>query len=84
MIARERPIPRDVVERFAAAVSAGDRSAAYALLSQGAVCEAGQLIRFSWDVIDADAFAVAATESDCPHFARIAHMPFTFRRLHEE
>ena len=48
------------------------------------VCEAGQLIRFSWDVIDADTFAVATGETDCPHFARIAHMPFTFRRLHEE
>jgi len=48
------------------------------------VCEAGQLARFSWDVIDADTFVVAATETDCPHFARIAHMPFTFRRLHEE
>ena len=48
------------------------------------VCEAGQRIRFSWDVIDADAFAVATGETDYLHFARIAHMPFTFRRLHEE
>ncbi len=48
------------------------------------VCEAGQLLRHRWDVIDADTFAVPRIETDCPYFAQVAHMPFTFRRLHEE
>lgn len=35
--AQHAPEPHQVVERFTASVSAGDRPAAFALLSQGAV-----------------------------------------------
>lgn len=48
------------------------------------VCEAGHFFHAHWDVIDADTFTVVPIETDCPYIARVARIPFTSRRLHEE